>query len=94
MEKILTVNVKTFDKKYLKQNSTIIFKNRELIVEMEKPDSVEDEPTYRFKVGDGITPYALLPYVSSLYALVPDICFYNKDSTSCVKLNFLEVKDV
>ena len=94
MEKTLTVNVKTFDREYLKKNSTIIFKRRELIVEVEKPDSVEDEPTYRFKVGDGITPYALLPYVSSLYALVPNICFYNKDSTSCVRLNFSEVKDV
>lgn len=94
MEKILTVNVKTFDKEYLKQNSTIIFKSRELIVEIEKPDNAEEEPTYRFKVGDGITPYTLLPYVSSLYALVPNICFYNKDSTSCVKLNFSEVKDV
>jgi hypothetical protein len=94
LEKILTVNVKTFDKEYLKQNSTIIFKSRELIVEIEKPDNVEDEPTYRFKVGDGITPYTLLPYVSSLYALVPNICFYNKDSTSCVKLNFLEGKNV
>lgn len=94
MEKVLTVNVKTLDRKYLKDNPTIVFKNRELIVEVERPDNIEDEPVYRFKVGDGVTPYNLLQYVSSLYSLVPNICFYNKDGTNCIKLDFSEVKDV
>lgn len=89
--KELGISVKQFSKLELEMNSSKIFRSRELIVEVSPTPDPESDPEYRFKIGDGVTPYMLLPYVSSLNSLIPVICFYNNDGTSRVSLKFSEV---
>ena len=89
--KELGINVKQFSKLELEVNSSKVFNQRELVVEISPPSDPESEPEYRFKIGDGVTPYMFLPYVSSLNSLLPVICFYNNDGTSRVSLKFSEV---
>ena len=56
--------------------SNYILKDRELLVETEGEG---DTFVARFKIGDGITPYSQLPYVSNLYKLYPNFLLYNSD---------------
>ena len=81
--KELNVLSKVFDKEYLKENGHIIFKNRELIVERDKGVD-ESDTTYRFKIGDGITPYNSLKYISSIYNLFPSFTYYDKDYETAI----------
>lgn len=78
---------KAYTKKYLEENSSIVFKDREFIVEVEKGTNSEDS-TLRFKVGDGVRPYYSLPYVSSLYALFPNIKLCNVDYSKELSISF------
>ena len=69
---------KAYTRDYLDENSNIVFRDRELIVEVDKGTS-KDDTTFRFKIGDGIKSYSALPYISSLYALFPKVVLYNID---------------
>jgi hypothetical protein len=66
-----------------------VFRNRELIIEKES-DGVEEHTVFRFKIGDGLTTYKNLKYVSSMYSLLPEICLCNKDYSSKLVINFNE----
>lgn len=85
----LNVLMKKFTKDYLKSNSDIVFKNRELIIE-EDCDGVSEHSVFRFKIGDGITPYCDLKYISSLYTLFPNIILYDEDYNNSITLKFTE----
>jgi hypothetical protein len=90
--KHVTINSSNvFDKQYLVENSHIVFKYRELIIEIERSDNPENSDTYRFKIGDGITPYKDLKYVSTIYSLFPSFKLFNKEYTKCVEIKFGEV---
>lgn len=78
---------KKFSKQYLKDHSNMIFKNRELIVEEEKGTD-KDSTILRFKIGDGVTPYHGLKYTSSLYALFPEIVFYDESYDNYIAVDF------
>ena len=84
--KQLDVVVKEFSRDYLKENGTIIFRNREFIVE--KDDSNPENVMYRFKIGDGVLPYSALPYISNLYALFPNFTLFDKQYTHCINIKF------
>lgn len=58
--------------------SDYVLKDKELLVETE---GVNDTFIARFKVGDGVTPYNQLPYVSNIYKLCPNFILYNDDYT-------------
>ena len=88
--KELGIVVQQFSKIELELIPNHVFKYRELIVEVSPAPDPESKPEYRFKIGDGVTPFVLLPYVSTLNSLVPLICFYNNDGTSRVALKFSE----
>lgn len=62
-----------------------VLRNRELLLEYEGEG---DKRIYRFKLGDGITPYNQLSYISSLYALYPMFNLYNNSYTQQVQLLF------
>lgn len=53
-----------------------VLKNKELLVETEGENETF---VARFKIGDGITPYKQLPYVSNLYKLYPNFILYSND---------------
>lgn len=53
-----------------------VLKNRELLVETEGEN---DTLVVRFKMGDGISPYKQLSYVSNLYKLYPNFILYSND---------------
>ena len=78
---------KKFSKEYLRDHGTIIFRDRELVVE-EEAGTDKDNTILRFKIGDGKTPYYQLKYASSLYALYPYVCFWDKDYVFSVSLKF------
>ena len=70
--KEISIELKKYTKDYLSKNPDKVFQNRELIVEVD--NSVPDDPVYRFKLGDGVSPYKELKYISSLYSLYPSFC--------------------
>ena len=84
--KQLDVVVKEFSREYLKENGTMIFQDRELIVE--KDQTSPENVMYRFKLGNGILPYSELPYISNLYALFPNFKLFNKQYTQCINIKF------
>lgn len=73
--KEFTIVPKILERQYLKDHPDIIFRNRELIVEK---DGDGENAVYRFKIGDGVKPYSVLQYISSLYALYPNFHMYDK----------------
>lgn len=81
--KELNVLAKVFDRNYLKEHAHIIFKDRELIIEKDSGIG-EQDTTYRFKIGDGITPYSNLSYISSIYNLFPNFTYYDNDYTTAI----------
>jgi len=81
------IQPKCYTKEYLSENGHLIFKNRELIIEKEIGTDISDT-TLRFKIGDGVTPYNLLKYCSSMYALFPKVIFYDENYTSYVSVDF------
>ena len=85
--KNIDVVAKQFDRKYLKENNHIVFKNRELIIERETSDDPESGDMFRFKIGDGITPYRNLKYTSTIYALFPNVCLYDSNYETCVSIS-------
>lgn len=56
--------------------SNYILKDKELLVETE---GVNETFIARFKIGDGVTPYCQLPYVSNIYKLYPNFILYSDD---------------
>ena len=85
--KEFTIITKIYDKQYLKDHNNIVFKDRELIIEREVSG---ENVMLRFKIGDGIKQYNSLQYVSSLYALFPNICLCDKEYKSCFTLSFVD----
>lgn len=84
--KVLRVIPKSFTRDYMwSDGSSIILKDREILVESEGEG---DTLTLRFKIGDGVTPYSKLPYVSSMYSLFPNVMFYNKSGTNAIDIRF------
>jgi hypothetical protein len=67
--KELRIFLKKYTKEYLSEHSDMVFHNRELIIESD--ESSVGDPVLRFKIGDGMTPYKQLKYVSSIYSLFP-----------------------
>lgn len=83
--KELTIVPNMFDRKYLKDHSDKVFADRELVIERE----VSGEQTMlRFKIGDGIHPYSTLQYISSLYALFPQVKLCDTEYNNSVTLLF------
>ena len=83
--KITKIVVKT--KTRNEMNTTLsdyILKDRELLVETEGEG---DTFIARFKVGDGVTPYSQLAYVSNLYKLYPNFLLYNNDYSFGIDIN-------
>ncbi len=92
-QKKVTIIMKSFSRDFLKEHGFMIFKNRELIVESDI--SAEKEKTmYRFKIGDGVTSYEKLSYVSSLYSIFPNVKLYDKDYTTEIDLKIEGETDV
>ena len=56
--------------------SDYVLRDKELLVETEGED---DTFIARFKIGDGMTPYNQLPYISNLYKLCPNFILYNNE---------------
>jgi hypothetical protein len=83
--KEFTLIPKIFDRSYLKNNPNIVFRDRELVVEK---DRMGENTVLRFKIGDGIRTYDMLQYVSSLYALYPNICLFDKNYDNCFTVLF------
>ena len=69
------------------ENSQMILKDRELLVETEG-EGVEF--TARFKMGDGKTPYNQLRYISSLYDLFPNFRLCTEDYSMSININLKE----
>lgn len=76
---------KVYSREYLKENGHLIFKKRELIIEREE---IGENVMLRFKIGDGVRPYSMIQYVSSLYALYPEICMCDKEYNTCLNIKF------
>ena len=87
MKKVDIGSVKQFSRGYLKENGHLVFRYRELIVESDEPENPENKTVYRFKSGDGITPYRDLKYESTLYSLLPYVCLYDKEYETCVTIH-------
>lgn len=82
----IRIKPKCYTKQYIEEHGYIIPKSRELIIEREQ--GVEpSQDVIRFKVGDGITPYSKLKYVSSLYSIFPKIVFYDDNYENYVSLD-------
>lgn len=64
--------------------SDYILKDKELLVETE---GVNETFIARFKIGDGVTPYKQLPYISNIYKLCPNFILYNDDYTYGLNIN-------
>lgn len=79
---------KIIDRQKLKENSQIIFRNRELIIE--KEEQSVDNMVLRFKIGDGIKTYDALPYVSSLYSLFPEFCLCDSKYENSINIHLKE----
>ena len=71
-------------------SSEYVLKDRELLVETEGSG---DTFVARFKVGDGITPYSKLPYISNLYKIYPNFILYNEDYSFGININLKNDKD-
>ena len=87
--KELKVIMKSFTKEYLTEHSDRVFRNRELVIEKEL-GSTPDDTVYRFKIGDGISPYKDLKYVSSIYSLLPSVSLLNESYDAGLELRFSE----
>ena len=88
--KITKLNVKTAKREeMLNTRAETVLKNKELLVEVEGED---DTFTARFKIGDGITPYNKLPYISSLYKLLPNFILYNSDYSYGIDINLKNIQ--
>lgn len=86
MSDIVSVKVKSFDREsMLNTYKDLVLHDRELLIETEGSD---DTFIARFKIGDGLTPYHKLEYVSSIYKLLPNVLFYNKDYTNGINIVF------
>ena len=83
--KNMTIIPNIYDKSYLIEHSSRVFKARELIIERE---IVGDQTMLRFKIGDGVKPYSALQYVSSLYALFPKIDLCDTEYKNCITISF------
>ena len=70
----------------MKENGSIVFLDRELIVEVSE-GSDSSNTVYRFKVGDGVTPYSQLPYVSSIYSLFPFVNIFDKNYSKGIEIS-------
>ena len=82
----IKIKPKCYTKQYLEEHGHIIPRNRELVLERDSGvDSSQD--VLRFKVGDGVTTYSKLKYVSSLYAIFPKIIFYDNNYENYVSLD-------
>ena len=66
---------------------TLVLRDRELLVETE---GVGETLTARFKIGDGVTPYSDLPYISSIYKLFPNFVLYNNNYNIGVNISFIK----
>lgn len=88
----ITIIPKILTKEYLTKNSSIVFKNRELIIEKDF-DGIDEHTVYRFKIGDGISSYQNLKYVSNIYSLLPEFSLCNKDYSSELVINFSNVEE-
>lgn len=85
-KKILTIIPKSDTRQHMNEiGDSVFLADRELFVETEGEGS---QQTLRFKIGDGMTPYPGLPYVSSLYSLFPNCILYSKDYKHGVKINW------
>ena len=73
--KELKILPKILNKEYLTLNgSSFVPMDRELIIEADSQEPHDSNSTiYRFKIGNGISPYKELSYVSSLYSLFPKV---------------------
>ena len=90
MKKVTVLATKRFTRDYLKQNSHLVFRNRELIIEEDASKNPEEGSVFRFKIGDGITPYKKLKYASTIYSLFPTVMLYDKEYETCIELKFQE----
>lgn len=86
MSDIVTLQIKSYSKEDMKSKyCDMILKNRELLVETEGEN---ESLIARFKIGDGVTPYKNLDYISSIYKLLPNTCLYDKNYLHGVNLVF------
>ena len=85
--KTITIIPKILTKNFLENNENLVFHNREFIVEIDE-DYDESHTIYKFKIGDGITPYKDLQYVTSIYSLFPEINLCSKDYSSILNICF------
>lgn len=83
--KVISIKLKKYTKEYLLKNHDKVFQNRELVIEVD--NSTVDDPVYRFKVGDGVSPYSELKYISTLYSLYPMFCICNESYTNKINLS-------
>ena len=84
----LTIVPKIINKSQLSTNGNLFIPiDRELIIEedMQTPDD-KSSIIYRFKIGNGISSYKELPYVSSLYSLFPKVLFCDSSYENCLTL--------
>lgn len=79
--------VKQIKSDLLARHGDVIFADRELVVEV---SGSGDDATYKFKIGDGKTPYSSLKYVSSIYALFPSFKLCNGDYSKVLNITFGE----
>ena len=66
-----------------------MFKDREFIVEKES-GTEKSSTIYRFKIGDGISQYKELSYISSIYNLFPKFSIYDKSYKTGIHFKFEE----
>ena len=86
--KELTIVPKIIDKSVLSEKANLFIpRDRELIIE-EDIQTPEDTLgiVYRFKIGDGMSSYSELPYISSLYSLFPKVSFCDNTYENCLTL--------
>ena len=67
-----------------------ILKDKELFVETEGEG---ESLIARFKIGDGVTPYKQLPYISSIYKLFPNFKLYNNAYSYGIDIHLCDVKE-
>lgn len=69
--------------------SNYVLKDKELLVET---DGENETTVIRFKLGNGRTPYAQLPYVSNLYNICPNFILYSDDYSFGINIVLNEKK--
>ena len=82
--KITNIIVKHKSRAEMSKLPDMILRDRELMVETEGEGETF---VARFKIGDGHTNYANLPYVSNLYKVFPNFVLYNNDYTFGLSIN-------